>query len=54
MNFYLVEKQFEKEYPYSSITKHLASVNNEDWFKYLNGARNRVEHGQIPRVFWHV
>jgi hypothetical protein len=45
VNFYFVKKQFELEYPKAAITEYFKTVNESDWFKYLNGARNRVEHG---------
>lgn len=32
------------------LTRFLQSVNDKEWFQYLNGARTRVEHGQILMI----
>lgn len=45
VNFYFVKLRIEKEYPNVKLTRFLQSVNDKEWFQYLNGARTRVEHG---------
>jgi hypothetical protein len=44
---YNIKEALQRDYPDAQITKYFIEVNKQDWFKYLNGARNRVEHGQI-------
>lgn len=48
VNFYFVKLRFEKEY--ANVTRFLQSVNDKEWFQYLNGARTGVEHGQILMI----
>ncbi len=50
VNFWNTKEQFKKDLKNLDITKFLERTNNEVWFKYLNGARNRVEHGQIIMI----
>lgn len=53
VNFYFVKEQFKKEHPKATITKYLVNVNTSEWSQYLNGARNRVEHGRTPIFHFH-
>lgn len=48
INFFMVKEAMKKEYPKTDLTMRLQEMNDSEWHRYLNGARNRVEHGQIP------
>jgi hypothetical protein len=50
VNFYYVKQQFKKEFKDIKITQYLQTINDSEWFKYLNGERNRVEHGQLLMI----
>ena len=45
--FFNVKDALKQNHPNAQITHHFVDVNDKEWFKYLYGARNRVEHGQI-------
>ncbi len=50
VNFYFIKQQFNKEFKNTDIAKYLDKINKEIWFIYLNGARNRMEHGQVIMI----
>lgn len=50
VNFYFTKEKFNIDFSNSDIAKYLDKINKETWFKYLNGARNRVEHGQLIMI----
>lgn len=48
--FYKVREALNNDSSNKEIASYFNDINDAEWFKYLNKARNRVEHDKVPML----